>query len=197
MVRSIKNIIAAILISVSAFLSWTNILPKYDYYSALKITIESRQALLKSREGIFEKVSDLQKEYQQKYAELQRMGLVIPEKKNLPEMISTIDSIFSNSGLNPGGLTIGGGKGGQGSLTDNVIFDIVTESTYESLINLLTHIEKNIRLIDVSSLTISVKIGDTPEGSIPLSVQLKGSAYYLKPLSEIVVAPVTATPPAE
>ena len=174
---------------------WTNILPEYDYYSGLKTAIGVKQALLTSREGIANKVSGLQKEYQQKYSELERLGLVIPEKKDLAELISTIDSIFSATGTIPNGVVISSVKGGIDSQTDNITFDITTESTYESLLNLLAYLEKNIRLMDTTALTIGIKPGVSTVvgGSILLSIQIRGTAYYLKPLSEITPATIPTT----
>jgi hypothetical protein len=184
-----------VLISISGFLAWTDILPKYDHYTALKVMIEEKGALLAKREEIFQKVTKLQRDYQEKYTELERLSLVVPEDKDLPEMISTVDNIFSISGTIPDGLAIGTGKGAQESLTNNLTFEVTTETTYESLLDLLGYLEKNIRLIDILSLVIGTKPDAVLNGtSFPLSVQFKGTAYYLKPLDEVTKPPEISKP---
>src|SRR3989344_5383805 len=101
MALAIKNLIATILIAVSAFIFWTNILPKYEGVSALRPVIEEKKSLLASRIEIVEKLKNLQKEYENRYNELQRLALVAPRNKSIPEFISTIEDISSKTGNIP------------------------------------------------------------------------------------------------
>src|SRR3989344_6805439 len=99
MARSIKNLVASILISISCYLAWTSIWPVYSVTLYLKDQIEERNALLMSRAEIFKKIEDLKNESNSKYAELKRLALVLPEKNSYPELITAVDSIYSQSGI--------------------------------------------------------------------------------------------------
>ena len=185
MVRSIKNLIAALLISISAYLAWTIILPKYEYSKALKLVIEEKLVLLESRNEVVKKIEGSLDEYQEKYSGLQRLALVVPEKKALPELISTLEDIYSKTGNVLGELNIGTGTTGSEQKANIVSFGINLETNYESLISFLGYIERNIRLIDMNSISISIKPGEeVGNQSAILSVVIKTNTYYLKPFSE-------------
>src|SRR3989344_4317589 len=98
MALSIKNLMAAILISISGFLSFTRILPAYEFVSALRDYIDIKSDLLKDRTEIFNKINNIKAKNDSRFNELQRLSLVVPEKKNLPEIISTVEAIVSQTG---------------------------------------------------------------------------------------------------
>lgn len=189
MVGSIKNLIAAILVSISGFLFWTNVLPEYDHISGLKLVVEERVALLESRNQIVQRFVELRSEYERRYGELQRLAFVVPEKKNLPGMITTVDAISSKIGTTLGELTIGSEGSSPGQASNILSLKINIQSPYESFLNFLGHIEKNLRLIDVNSLTITSKdtsgqVSNPSGGPSLLGIQVEAKAYYLKPPSE-------------
>lgn len=180
MVQSIKNIMAAILISVSVYLVWTIILPKYDYTSALKIETEKQSNVLAKRQDIFQRITDLQNTYQQRYAEFQRLALVVPADKSLPEFVSTIENMASKTGVLINELKI---ESGTGKGVFNIInFEINTDASYDAISNFLSLIEQNIRLMDVNVISIGNAPGDTSTSF--LTFQIRAKTYYLNPLSE-------------
>ena len=198
MVKSIKNLIAAILVSISASIFWTNILPKYDLSSTLKDIIAEKEVTLDKRNQIAKSLIDLQDNYKKRYTEFQRLALVVPEKKSLPELVSTFESISSATGVSLGEVRISGGPSKPEDAINSIGFETDIEAPYDSLFSFLTHLENNIRLIDVISLTItSQKAGSTatqtnPGGAGSLGVQIKARTYYLKPLNEIKMLPSAA-----
>ena len=175
MVQSIKNIFAAIIVSVSVYLAWTTILPKYDYTSALKTETEKRADILTVRQGIFKRNVELQNAYQQRYSEFKRLSLIIPASKSLPELISTIESMASAAGVIIAELKI---EGGSGVDTFNVInIEVSAEASYDSILNFLGFLEQNIRLMDVNF----VSIGSAPGESGFLTFEVKAKIYHLNP----------------
>lgn len=180
MIQSIKNIIAAIIISISVYLIWTAILPKYDHATALNKEVEKHSSVLAKRQDIFKKIVDLQEAYQQRYAEFKRLSLVVPSEKSLPEFVSTIENIALKSGIILRELKI---EDGSGQNVFNIIdFEINTNASYEAILNLLSLLEQNIRLMDVSFISIDNTLGDISARF--LTFQLKARTYYLNPLIE-------------
>jgi Tfp pilus assembly protein PilO len=184
MVRSIKNLIAAILIAVSGYLFWTEAVPKYDNTSLLKADIEAKTITLETRNRILERITKMQSDYQEKYTEIQRLAMVVPEKKNLAELVSTLEDISFKTSILLGEVSISSGAISANEPFNLINLDTSMRTSYDALLNLLAHIEKNIRLIDTTALTIGVK-NDIEEGDLPLEVQVKTEAFYLRPLSEI------------
>ena len=181
MVRSIKNLIAAVLISVSAYLAWTGIWPKYVVTSYLKERIEEKSDLLASRSEIVEKIEQLRNESNSKYAELQRLALVLPEKRGLPEIITAMESIYLGSGVFIPELQLGDAKS-----TDQVnMISITSDSTatYGQFLSLISRLEKNIRIVDLNSISVGVseESRNAKSEDPVLTFSIKGQFYWLQP----------------
>lgn len=179
MVQSIKNIISAILIATSAFLAWTEIIPAYGFTGLLKDAIAGKQELLNLKSEVKERIERLNKERGAKYAELQRFSLVAPETASLPELVSTLESIFSKSGHLLHEFTIS--KNNVISLK-NEGFGIVSveansRGTYEGFIQILDYLEKNIRLFDIKEINVGE---DLSGGANQLTSKIKGDVYWIK-----------------
>src|SRR3989344_55247 len=175
--QSIKNLKAAILVAVSGFIVWTEVLPAYEFTSSLKLTAEERMQLLNSRQDLLKKVNDLGAEYDSRYSELQRMAFVVPDSKELPEVIAMVESIFSQTGNILGDYTIGNANTDEEGLK-NISLTISAKGSYESFVNLIKTIEKNIRIFDIVYLSVSEDLQDISGGS--LNIEIKGDIYWLK-----------------
>lgn len=179
MAQSIKNITAAILIAISAFLAWTEIIPAYGFAGLLKNAIVERQELLNLKSEVKERIEQLNKERGTRYAELQRFSLVAPETASLPELVSTLESIFSKSGHLLYEFTIG--KGSEARLKDEgfgiVGIEANSKGTYEGFIQALDFLEKNIRLFDVKEISVGEDLSGVAN---QLSLKLRGNVYWIK-----------------
>ena len=180
MARSIKNLIAALLVAISGFLVWTEVLPMYDFTSQLKTIIQEKSDLIASRTEIIEKISSLNKESEGKYSELQRLALIIPEGKNIPELISSSDAIFSESGMTLSNIKIGEISDTGLESVNKISVELSGQGSYLSLISLLTNLEKHIRLNDVVSFSAQKDINFSSTEIPVLNVQISATTYWLK-----------------
>ncbi|OGN01404.1 MAG: hypothetical protein A3B91_03560 [Candidatus Yanofskybacteria bacterium RIFCSPHIGHO2_02_FULL_41_29] len=175
MVQSIKNLIAATLVAISGFLLWTQILPIYELTSSLKPKITERLEFLKTRIELTAKIESLKKERDNRHAEFQRLAIVVPETKSLPELISMLEKMFSQTGNILSGFTIG--EVTNEKSLKNIFLDISSSGSYESVLNILNAIENSLRLFDITFLSISEDSG--PSNNNRLDFQIKGYIYWL------------------
>lgn len=179
MVQSIKNLTASVLIAISAFLAWTEILPAYGFTGLLKNTIMERRELLDLKSEVAGRIEQLNKERGIRYAELQRFSLVAPENTSLSELVSTLESIFSKSGHLLFEFTVG--KSNETNLNDSgfglVNVEANSRGTYEGFVQVLDYLEKNIRLFDVKE----INVGEDLSGAAgQLTLKIKGDVYWIK-----------------
>ena len=181
MTRRIKNLIAAVLIAISGYLGWTEILPAYPVITFMKAKIEEKNSLLVTRAEIINQIDKLRKESNAKYAELQRLALVVPEKKSIPEIITAVESIYSRSGfilseLGPGDSSGGGQVAKIGLKTS-------ATGTYSQFLDFLGYFENNIRLFDVNKIDVGLpRISEGSEINNPkLGFTIEGQFYWLQP----------------
>lgn len=179
MAQSIKNLTAAILIALSSFLTWTEILPTYGFTGILKNTIVEKQDLLNLKSEVNTRIEQLNKERSTRYSELQRFSLVAPETVSLPELVSNLESIFSKSGHLLSDFTVGKSNQDQsktgGFGTVNV--EANSRGTYNGFIQVLDYLEKNIRLFDVKEISIGEDVSGVAD---QLSLNIRGNVYWIK-----------------
>lgn len=179
--KAIKSLVGAILISIAVFIFWVVILPGYERRSYFLSAIESRSVDFESKNGLLQKIAELESEYQSKYAELKRMSLVIPAKKSIEEMITILDSIVSQSGVALQKMGLSAQEGGGSNLPYNTVsIELNGFGTYDSVSNLLNTIEKSIRLIDVTEISLSLDDDAAVSEEGLLSMLFKGQAYFIR-----------------
>lgn len=171
-----KNYIGAGLIALALFGAWGWIFPGYNKMSELNAGIKERQDLYDSRSATIKKIQDLNKEYQQKSADIAKISAILPSKKSLAEALSAIDKLSSQSGLQFVNATVTG----QPSSDPNSVYNIMPvqltlSGNYLALESFLQSAEKNIRLIDITTID-AASMGKADL----LNFSVKGNAYYLK-----------------
>lgn len=180
--KDIKNIIGAVFIAIASFIIWGFVVSAYEKDSHLKTLVDSRSSLLESKQDSLNKIDGLNREQESRFSELKRLSLVIPAKKNIAEMITTIEDISSKTGAPLIKFGIGAQKDSKADLPYNLVsLELGLEGRYQSVIIFLEQLEKNIRLIDINSLAIGPK--DNIPGSVNreiLSFQIKATSYFIK-----------------
>src|SRR3989344_6321127 len=183
--RTIKNIIGSVFISIAVLIFWVFILPGYEMQSYLQSSVEVRASALNLKSELIQKVANLNKEYQDKFNELKRLSLVVPHEKNIAAVLTFIEDISSQNGITLSDLTVS-----DGSNVNNIKFfntlslNINFSGTYESLLSFLDQLERHIRLVDATSLLVSIKEDESTESQIILSISLKANMYFLNPAIE-------------
>src|SRR3990167_9774508 len=171
-----KNYTGAGLIALALIGAWGWVLPEYNKISELNVAVNERQELYDSRSVIVKRIQDLNKEYQQRAADITRISSVLPSKKSLAEMVSAIDKLSIQSGLQLSSATIAG-KPSAGQESYNFLpIEVAMGGSYPGLVSFLQSAEKNLRIIDVTSIDAAAGAADIPG---LLNFSIKGNAYYL------------------
>ena len=158
--------------------AWGWVLPEYNKISELNVALNERQELYDSRGAIIKKIQDMNKEYQKRAADVTRISSVLPSKKSLAEMVSAIEKLSTQSGLQLISATIAGKPSdGQAGAYNFLPIEISMGGGYPGLVSFLQSAEKNLRIIDITTIDAAAGVTDRP-GLLNFSV--KGNAYYLK-----------------
>lgn len=173
-----KNYIGAALVALAFVGAWGWILPEYNRISELGVAINERQALFSSRSAIVQRIQTLNNEYQQRSADVAKISSVLPSKKSLAEIVSSLDKITTQNGLQiVNASIIGRETGSQTSAYTTLPISISLNGSYRGLVSFLQSVEKNIRIMDVASINASSASAENPG---LLNLLLLGNTYYLK-----------------
>ncbi len=173
-----KNYIGAGLTAIAIILFWALALPFYNEISDLDVAIKEREDLLKSRNTIINNIKELDKEYQKRIPEIAKLSSIVPSKKSVAEVLSAIDDISKKNGIDLfSSAIIGQSTSDVNANPYNLLsLEINLNGNYPGLTNFLRAFERNLRLVDITSIDAVAGLGNTSV----LNFVVKGNAYYLK-----------------
>jgi len=173
-----KNYIGTGLFSVTIILFWALALPFYHRISDLDVAIKEREELLSSKNSVMTNIDNLNKEYQKRIPEITKLSSIVPAKKSVAEVLSAVNNLSEKNGLQLFSSSITGQRLSEGSPDPyNVLsLEIALNGSYPAMTNFLKAFERNLRLVDITSVDAITGLGNTSV----LSFVIKGNAYYLK-----------------
>jgi len=172
-----KNYLGVGLVGLAIIAFWLFGMPAWDKISLLNDAIAEREDILSSRTEIFRIIEDLNSQYQQRSSDVSKISSVVPNAKGVAELVSTIETVTQQTGLQLIEITMGE-SGNQEQELQTVFVEIGMTGSYSSLSAFLDLMEKNLRLIDVFELSASQT--SVPGQQIVLNFRVKANAYYIK-----------------
>lgn len=173
-----KNYIGAGLIALTLILFWALALPFYNGISDLDVAIREREDLLESSSAIMANIQELNQEYQKRIPDITKLSAIVPSKKSVAEVLSAIDDISIKNGIQLFSSSITGLSAAESNASPyNLLsLEIGLNGSYPGLTNFLKSFERNLRLVDITSVDATAGLGSTSV----LNFVVKGNAYYLK-----------------
>ena len=169
--------IGAFLVAIAGILFWTLLMPAYDNVMAQRDAIAERADIIKERTDIIANIKTLTLEYANRSTDIARFASIVPAQKSAPELISSIQALATQNGLQLTTIALSGGTTNQDvNPYQGQPIDLGLNGDYLAFKSFLIALERNIRLIDI----ISISASPTSENSPIISFRIKGNAYYLK-----------------
>ncbi|MBI3274279.1 MAG: type 4a pilus biogenesis protein PilO [Candidatus Colwellbacteria bacterium] len=171
-----KNYLGIGLAGLAIITFWVLLMPLWDNLSLLKSSVAEKEKVFAEREDILKEIDKVNKQYQSRSVDVTKISSVIPNKKSPAELVSSIEIIAQQSGLQLVEITMGGTKKEDKELQTASI-ELGLTGSYGSFTTFLGLLEKNIRLLDVFEISISQAA--IPGGQVVLNFRAKINAYYL------------------
>ena len=173
-----KNYIGAGLIAIAVVLFWALALPFYNGISDLDVAVKEREDLLNSRNTIIANIKNLNKEYQKRIPEIAKLSAIVPSKKSIAEILSAVNDVSAKNGIELTSSAIIGQKTSDADVSPyNLLsLEMGLNGSYPGLTNFLKSLERNLRLVDITSVDAVAGLGTIST----LNFVVKGNAYYLK-----------------
>lgn len=168
--------------------------PRISNIPSLTEGIKDNQSKLGNLNEKYVKLTDLLAHQEALESDLSFVDAALPDKENIPELLSQIEKIASESGVSIRALHFGTGpiepgKAGKEKKYSTVQLQAEADGSYANLGSFLNNLENASRLIFVDSLRFSQEtIRDTQR----LRVSLSLTSFYVTLPSEIAISrPVT------
>ncbi|OHB17010.1 MAG: hypothetical protein A2913_01290 [Parcubacteria group bacterium RIFCSPLOWO2_01_FULL_40_65] len=169
----------SIIISSSVLIFFLLVLPIFDKTRMLKGAIEQREIMLAELQSISNRVKELSSGIETNENNISKLDQLLPKQKEVSEILISIESITSASGLLLSEISLSESIG-EGVNKINV--NLKLSGNFDSLMTFFDLLEKNVRLIEVNNIDIaSEAIG----GSSTINYNIRFEASYLTPAAEI------------
>jgi Tfp pilus assembly protein PilO len=174
-----KNIFGAFTVAVALFFFWTAVVGSWQKVSALKDARDARNQLLQQRTAILDKIA---KEYRTYTANVSgdartRFSAVVPVKKDTAELVSAVQAMTSDAGLQLNELkTTDATKSGGGDQFRTISLNLDLSGSYPALRTFLGDLEQYVRILNVN--TIEVNADTKAAGRLRFTI--RADAYFLK-----------------
>ena len=150
------------------------VLPAFGHTRMLNASIKEREGILKEAEEISNRIIELNSEIEAKRSEIDKLDRLLPKEKEVPELLSSLESIVSSSGLVLTEMNLSEVSDQNDAKKINGTLKMT--GSYGAFVNFLNLVEKNLRLIDVMALDVAAQ---SIEGSRAVNYDVRFEVNYL------------------
>lgn len=171
-----RSTLASIIAALAFLMFFVLVMPQYDAIKLFRETVAAREALFAERSATISRIQELERQAEARQADIDRLSAFMPRGKQIDEVVSSLEKIAANSGLQLTVIT----TSEAGSAADEqkrVFISTDLTGTYPNLVNFLKSLERSLRLYDVSEVIVSPATVTGPGNN--LNFALKMYAYYL------------------
>ncbi|MEK7537231.1 MAG: type 4a pilus biogenesis protein PilO [Patescibacteria group bacterium] len=169
-----NKILSSIVAAGSILIFSLLVLPAFDQTRMLLSSIKEREDIFREAGEISSQVKNLNREIEARKNDIDKLDRLFPREKELPEFLSNIESIVSASGMILSEMNLSEVPG-QGKIR-KINGTLKLNGSYPSFVNLLDLLEKNLRLIEVTTLDAAAQFTG---GAKTLNYDLSFEINYL------------------
>lgn len=143
------------------------VLPAWNKSGVLNNEKISKEKQLTDLRSTVANIDELSAKYEKSKTDLNKLSLAIPSEQQLPELLIQFEDVIKSNSMIINNVEFtdeGASTGNEFSKTGNVKIiqtKLAIEGSYSNFKNLLNDIERNIRLMDVTSINFSRGGADT------------------------------------
>jgi Tfp pilus assembly protein PilO len=178
-----KSIIALVLVVGALFLGYFGLYPKWTSYSEAKTNQNTAFEQKQKLEQAQSQLNTFLSEYRSHAAEASLLNTALPlDQSQLYNVLADLDKLAAASGMTLGTLGViekpqSDVLGAAANSIQSVTVNLNVTGAYPSFKNFISHLETNLRVIDVTSTTIQ---SNTAQGASSFTYSVIFTTYYQK-----------------
>lgn len=176
-----KSLITSIIFAAGAFAFFVLVLPEFTSIQNANAALKTRQALIEEKNTELKKVTELDKQYKIRQADIDKIIVFMPEQKRIDQIVSSIQQIASQAGLSLAEITTAGStETGEAAGYKQMFIGFNVVGQYPSFLNFLRLLEQNLRLYDIFEIDASLTTSAAGEAQNLVNFSVKLNTYYLQ-----------------
>jgi Tfp pilus assembly protein PilO len=172
----IRSYIGAGIIAISGILFFVLVLPTYNSVSARRTALADREESLAQQQQELDSFNKLKDEATKRSDQIKQFSAIVPATKSPAEIVSMLEVIAKESGLQLSTLAMGSSTVQEKSPYASQAIDLGLSGSYTSFRTFVGGIEKNLRIMDIDAIDAS----PTTDNSPIINFRIRAHAYYLQ-----------------
>ena len=170
-----KRIFGALTIAAALFAFWPAVIGGWQRVGALRDGVAQREELLAQRKAILANLAKVSAEYQEQSAQEGGRNLlaIVPVRKDVAELVSAVQAMSSRTGVSISELKITEAASQKDAVAKMLSIGVELSGSYGAMRDFLDAMEKEVRLLNVSEISVS----DDPAGALRFSIT--ADAYFI------------------
>lgn len=178
---SYQKINGAGLIALASVLFFVLILPEYQVIGEARKEIAEREEELRQRTVFANQIKEWAEKIEARQEDLEKLTILLPTEKKVQEVLVGLEEITRQTGVQITEIKTGSESLKRNESLKVLLVDLDAVGSYSALVNFLRQLEKNLRIFDVQSLTLSPVNGEQlADNTGLLFLSVKFNAYFLK-----------------
>lgn len=169
-----QKLFSSIISVASILIVFLLVLPTFDQTRMLRGSIKERVDIINEVQEISNRISILNQGIESRRQEIDKLDQLLPKDKKVPELLSNMESIVSASGMVLTEMNLS--DVAQVDNVRKVNTTLKLNGSFTSFINFLDLLERNLRLIDVSTLDVAAQL---IEGTKAINYDVRFEINYL------------------
>lgn len=173
-------LILALLIVVVIVAGYFLIKSRIDNVAILRPQVSEKEQLVLSKEKELKDLAEIETLYNQAKRRIEDIPHILPKGDQIPELLIQLDALAKESGLGMTSISITPGAEEEGALYKTLNISVAVTGSYDNLKKYLDKVEKNMRIMDVTSIDFSAT-PVVPEGPVDVfSYTINIKTYYIE-----------------
>lgn len=177
---NLKNLGGAGIIALTGFLFFILVLPQFNKIQSFREAIKTREEVFAEKKDLIAGIASLKDQYSSRETEIKKLSVLIPKSQTVQEIISSIDSISQQAGLELRnlGTAVKDEDREAAGLKRIIVVEMLLAGQYPSFFSFVNLLEKNLRIFDVKEVTIT---SDVIAVGLPLlNFRVTAETYFIK-----------------
>jgi len=156
------------------------LMPKYNSLKDLGAQIKEKEQTLASRQEALEDLKELEESYNRAKVKVKDIPDILPKEEQVPELLVQLDALAKENNMGLASINITPGAEAEEALYKSLSISAGVAGSYSNLKKYLDSVEKNMRLIDITSIDFSA-IPVVEEGPLDIfSYTVNMRTYYIE-----------------
>ena len=174
------SLFLGLLIIVVIVAAYFVLMPRYNSFRNLENQLKKEEENLRNRQKSLTDLKELEENYSSAKLKVKDISNILPKEKQIPELLVQLEALAKENNLVLGSVSLASTAEGEEKAYKSLGISLELAGSYSNLKKYLDSVEKNMRIMDITSLNFSATpvVAEGPPDVFSYTVSMR--TYYIE-----------------